>query len=178
MRRIGNTACFLSAESTHAIQYLEYNPQSEHDHSWHRKQKETKEYIHSSGGIEEYICTQHSGDCARGAKTRHQHIMTECCFRKYVRERSDNANDEIEEEISQMPKPVFNIVTKDPQVKHVSAEVCKSSMHEHGSNERKPHGYVCDAQAWQKKFFSAYWINNCSSMRDDILSGENFSRHR
>jgi hypothetical protein len=34
-----------------------------------------------------------------------------------------------------MPKTIFDVVSKDPQVKHVTSQVEPPGMHEHGSEE-------------------------------------------
>ena len=35
-----------------------------------------------------------------------------------------------------MPKSIFHIITKDPQVKHVTDKVKPPRMHEHGAKQR------------------------------------------
>jgi hypothetical protein len=39
--------------------------------------------------------------------------------------------EQIKDQVLQVPKIVFHIVPKDPQVKHVAAEVQPPGMHEH-----------------------------------------------
>jgi hypothetical protein len=61
--------------------------------------------------------------------------------KKYVQKtRRDSAN-QVEEEVREVAKEVFDVVTKYPQEKHVAGDVRKARVEKHAGQERKKGGF-------------------------------------
>jgi hypothetical protein len=54
-----------------------------------------------------------------------------------LREGRGDATEKVEQQELQVSKAVFDVVTKDPQVKHVAKQVDPTSMHEHRREYRR-----------------------------------------
>jgi hypothetical protein len=64
-------------------------------------------------------------------------------------DRRGNSAEQVEQQELRMAEPVFNVVSEDPEVEHVAAEVQPTTMHEHrGEDCYEIATWVCGQAAW------------------------------
>jgi hypothetical protein len=85
---------------------------------------------------EQQIGTQNAGDSP--ARTNHGNFQVRVSDNlDYGSEKTTN---KIEEEKTKMAKSVFNVVSENPKIQHVSEEVQETTMEEHGGKDRERKG--------------------------------------
>ena len=74
------------------------------------------------------ICAEHSGDGATGS----DHGNVRVGKTGKLTNGSGNPDDQIEYQITRMTDQVFNVIAKNPQVKHISGKMHEAGMQKHG----------------------------------------------
>jgi len=85
---------------------------------------------------EDKICTHHTGNCTTCSNGGDMGTG----LGNNVAHTSPNAAEQIEKEVTKMPQPVFHIVSKDPEIEHVSDNVKPPAVEKQGSKEREESG--------------------------------------
>jgi len=77
-----------------------------------------------------------------------------------------------------MPQTIFDVVTKDPEIKHVAEDVRQPAVHEHRCDQRQPDWYQSALQSGQGHALAGDWLDHHPIGRDYIAPADNFGRHR
>ena len=81
--------------------------------------------------VENEVGAHDSGDGAAGADDGDTGI----CIQQNVRDGRGQSAEEVEDEIAEVAKVVFDVVAEDPEEKHVATDVPVGSVQEHGSED-------------------------------------------
>src|SRR5207245_8468111 len=88
----------------------------------------------------------------------------------------EDATNQIKDEIANMPQPIFNVVAKYEQKKHVAEDVRNPSMHKHRCDEREINRDWRWLQAGHLDLLTG-GLNQNSVARDNISAGDDFGRN-
>ncbi len=126
------------AERGEAEKELLDKPPADHKHRGHidrpKENEKRKQDIHTRPGVQNKVCAEHAsnraaradgGDAVRSDDNRLGNA-------RY------NPARKIEKEIDEMPKDIFDVISKDPQKQHVAEDVRPTGVQELGGNQRFP----------------------------------------
>src|SRR5206468_10682569 len=118
-----------------ASEKLKDEPQSEDDdggnlaHGDEEKDRDQRGYARA--GKHHDISAQHAGDRAGRSDGGHARVR----IHDGVRQRGQDSADQIEKEVLRVAEAVLDIVAKDPEIEHVSAEVDPAAVEKHGDED-------------------------------------------
>src|ERR1041385_8743031 len=94
-----------------------------------------------------------------------------------MRESRDDPADQIVDQITNVPEPIFNVVPKDKKKKHVAKDVRDAAVHEHRRDQREPNR---NGRRLQPRHLHPLTgkVLNCNGPRDDVATGDDLARDR
>src|SRR6185369_14865463 len=110
-------------------------PQAEQDHGRDLEQlveePEVDERLDPGPRVQDEIGAQDGGDRPRCADHRHRRVRRD----RDLRERRHDSAGEVEREVRQPTQPVLDVVSEDPQIEHVRADVEQPAVQEHARED-------------------------------------------
>ena len=137
MRPPGNAAEAIPAraKAERAVEKLEQKPPAEKQHRGQNEKRAENEWrddrLDTGMGKESKVGAHHAGDGA--TRPNRRHLRTEVGVN--VHQRGRDAARQIERQESSAPKPVLDVVAKNPERPHVASQMEPAAMKEHGAEE-------------------------------------------
>src|SRR5574341_303431 len=135
MRGEGDTALLQAPEGQHRADQLEHEPYPQHDQRRHlahdHRLAHRNQSRHAVAREHHQVSAQYARDGARSAEG----WDLAGGVQKGMRGCGSKTAEDVEEQIQDVTKSVFYIVTKDPQVEHIADQMHPTRMHKHGAHQ-------------------------------------------
>lgn len=131
MRPYGYASRNLGADGAEPRHELQDIPQAEKNDRRDGDRKNNDKRKNASPGIEQNIGSHDSGDSSAGAEGRNCGMQ----IKGDVEQAGADPADGVKKEIGEVPEEVFDIVSEDPEKKHVSGDVPELGMQKHAGEQ-------------------------------------------
>jgi len=133
MRPYSHASRSSAPERINSRKKLHDEPQSQKNNRRHRQRENKNESENPRPGVQQNVSAHH----ARDGATRTDGWNTGMQVEQYVQQARPDPGDQIKEEIREVAKEILDIVSKDPEKKHVPGDVQEPGMEKHAGDQRQ-----------------------------------------
>src|SRR5260370_10941151 len=140
MRQEGYAACDFHSDASEPREKLQDIPQNQKNYGGYGQREDDNEREDESARIKQHRGAHHAGYGYAGPNCGDAGVEVE----NNVEQTGANPADQIEEEIREVAEEILDVVAKDPEKKHVSAQVKPVGVEKHAGNQGQEGNFEAD----------------------------------
>ena len=137
MRPHGHPTRGAASEDTESREKLHDVPQTQQDHGGHGQREYENQCKNSRARVKQDVSAHYAGD--RSARAHGWNIGVK--IKDHVKEPRPDPADQIEEEIRDVAKEIFDVVAKDPEKEHVPSDMQPAGVQKHAGDQGKERNF-------------------------------------